>query len=73
MSFQAYLDNVEKKTGRTPQQLVEEATTKDLTERKAIMDWLMTDYDLGHGHANAIDAVIRHPEKYKGLRLSGIP
>jgi hypothetical protein len=31
MSFQAYLDNVEKKTGRTPQQLIDEAADSGLT------------------------------------------
>ena len=28
MSFQAYLDTIEKKTGRTPRQLVDEARAK---------------------------------------------
>jgi hypothetical protein len=28
MSFQAYLDNVEAKTGKTPQQFVDEAAAK---------------------------------------------
>ncbi len=34
MSFQAYLDNIEEKTGRTPKQFIAEAKKKNLTEFK---------------------------------------
>jgi len=60
MSFQAYLDNVERQTGKTPNDFIAEAQAKGLTETKAIMAWLKTDYGLGHGHANAITYVIRN-------------
>ena len=63
MSFQAYLDNVEQQTGKTPNEFIAEAKTKGLTETKEIMAWLKTDYGLGHGHANAITYVIRNGDK----------
>jgi hypothetical protein len=46
MSFQAYLDNIEEKTGRTPKQFIAEAKKKKLTEFKDIIAWLK-DYGLG--------------------------
>jgi len=63
MSFQAYLDNAEKQTGKTPNDFIAEAKAKGLTEHKAIMTWLKEDYGLGHGHANAIAYVIRNGSK----------
>ena len=69
MSFQAYLDNIEEKTGKTPRQLVAEAKKKgfDDPETKAgtIVGWLKADYDLGRGHAMALVHVIK-----KGPRIS---
>ncbi|MFD4960244.1 DUF4287 domain-containing protein [Microbacterium sp. NPDC058389] len=61
MSFQAYLDNIETKTGRTPRQLVDEAHEKGFDEKtKAapIVEWLAADYGLGRGHAMALVHVI---------------
>lgn len=71
MSFQAYLDAVEKQTGRTPQQIVErghlplagEATAAGLgpdTKAGEVTTWLKTTYGIGHGHANAMTHVIRN-------------
>lgn len=59
MSFQAYLDNIEEKTGKTPKQFIAEAKKKKLTESKDIIAWLKKDYGLGLGHARALDYVIR--------------
>jgi hypothetical protein len=47
MSFQAYLDNIEEKTGKTPKQFIAEAKKKKLTESKDIIAWLKNDYGLG--------------------------
>ena len=67
MSFQAYLDAVERKTGLTPRQLVAVAHEKGLdapgTKAGAIVDWLKTDYDLGRGHAMAMVHVIQKGER----------
>jgi hypothetical protein len=64
MSFQAYLDNVEEKTGLTPRQLIELAKEKgfDAPDVKAgtILDWLKEDFDLGRGHGMAIVHVIKN-------------
>ena len=63
MSFQAYLDSIEDKTGRTPRQLVEEARNRGLDDPAVkagqIVQWLATDYGLGRGHAMALVHVIK--------------
>lgn len=62
MSFQAYLDAVEAKTGKTPNQLIELAHAKGFSENtKAgeIVAWLKEEFSLGHGHAMAMTKVIR--------------
>jgi hypothetical protein len=56
MSFQAYLDNVEKKTGKAPNDFIAEAKAKKLTDSKSILAWLKKDYDLGTGHAKAVSS-----------------
>jgi hypothetical protein len=71
MSFQAYLDNVEEKTGKTPNQFIAEAKRKKLTESKDIIAWLKEDYGLGLGHARAIDYVIRHGAKFEVRQTTG--
>lgn len=64
MSFQAYLDNIETKTGKTPNEFITMAKAKgfDSPETKAgeIVAWLKQDFDLGHGHAMAIVHIIKH-------------
>lgn len=68
MSFQAYLDAVEKKTGLTPCQLVDLAQERGFgpgTKATPILEWLKEDYDLGRGHGMALVHVIT-----KGPRIS---
>jgi hypothetical protein len=68
MSFQAYLDNVEKQTGKTPNDFIALAKEKGFgSETKAgeIVAWLKEDFGLGHGHAMAMVQVIR-----KGSKIS---
>ncbi len=67
MSFQSYLDNIEDKTGKTPNEFIALAKQKgyDKPETKAgvIVDWLKQDYDLGRGHAMALVYVIKNGAK----------
>lgn len=63
MSFQAYLDTIETKTGKTPRALVDEAHARGYdTSTKAgeILEWLKTDYELGRGHGMALVHVIKN-------------
>ena len=64
MSFQAYLDNIEAKTGKTPNELVALAHEKGFdapgTKAAAIVAWLKDDFGLGRGHAMAVVHVIRN-------------
>lgn len=63
MSFQAYLDAAEKKTGRTPQELVDEAHARGFgadTKAGEILAWLADDHGLGRGHGMALVHVIKN-------------
>ena len=67
MSFQAYLDNIEAKTGKTPAELITLAKSKGLdspgTKASAIITWLSKDFQLGRGHAMAIVYVLKNGTK----------
>lgn len=64
MSFQAYLDNIEAKTGKTPNEFVAMARERgfDTPDTKAgiIVDWLKEDFGIGRGHAMALVHVIKN-------------
>lgn len=63
MSFQAYLDNIEIKTGKTPEELIALANSKGFnsnTKAGVIIEWLKNDFDLGRGHAMALVHVIKN-------------
>ena len=63
MSFQAYLDNIKAKTGKTPDDFHGAAREAGLlepgTKATQIVAWLAKDYGLGRGHAMAIFAVFK--------------
>ena len=67
MSFQAYLDNIEKKTGLTPREFMALANERGLDQPSVksaeIVQWLKDDYDLGRGHAMALVHVIKNGAK----------
>jgi hypothetical protein len=61
MSFQAYLDNIEEKTGLTPRQFLALAAQKGFdanTKAAPILAWLAEDFGLGRGHGMALVHVI---------------
>jgi len=68
MSFQAYINNIKTKTGKGPDDFKKIAEQKGFTkngkletETKAgdVVKWLKEDFDLGHGHAMAIYALLK--------------
>lgn len=68
MSFQAYLDNIKAKTGKSPddfKKLAEKkgfllkGQLKDGVKAGDIVAWLKKDFDLGHGHSMAIYALFK--------------
>ena len=67
MSFQAYLDSIEEKTGRTPREFIalakERGYDDPATKAGVIVDWLKADYGLGRGHAMALVQVIKNGPK----------
>ena len=61
MSFQAYLDAVEAKTGRTPADIVELARAQGFERGSRggpVVAWLKAELGIGHGHAQALAHVI---------------
>jgi len=67
MSFQAYIDNIKAKTGKTPGDFKKIAEKKGLlkpgVKAGEIVAWLKEDFDLGHGHAMAIYATFKGKKK----------
>ncbi|WP_035611209.1 DUF4287 domain-containing protein [Haloferula sp. BvORR071] len=68
MSFQAYLTNIQAKTGKSPAEFRALAEQKGFTRNgqlapgvkaDAIVAWLKEDFELGHGHAMAIVALLK--------------
>lgn len=68
MSFQAYIDNIQKKTGKTPADFKKLAENKGFlidgnlapgTKATQVTTWLKNEFDLGHGHAMAIYATFK--------------
>ena len=68
MSFQAYLRNVEEKTGVTPVRFRELAVAKGYADATGIsanvrpmqvVNWLKEEFGLGHGHAMAVVAFLK--------------
>ena len=65
MTFQAYLDTIKEKTGKTSDDFKALAAEKGLVKHGEIVAWLKSDFGLGHGHANAMTQVILHSDKPK--------
>ncbi len=68
MSFQAYIDNIKTKTGKSPEDFKKLAEAKGFLQKgqlvktvKAteITNWLKEEFELGHGHAMAIYATFK--------------
>lgn len=66
MSFQGYLKTINQKTGKSPADFRKLAEEKGFTKNgelvaKAgdITKWLKDDFELGHGHAMAIYALLK--------------
>ena len=68
MSFQAYLNTIKSKTGKSPEDFRKMAEEKGFSldgqlkpETKAgeIVSWLKEEFELGHGHSMAIYALLK--------------
>ena len=63
MLFQAYLDNIKAKTGKSPRQLkdlaAEAGILKSDMKANELVAWLRKEFDLGHGHSMAILAAFK--------------
>lgn len=72
MSFQSYLDTIERNTGKSPAELRRMAEAKGFTaggqlapgvKATAVTDWLKAELGLGHGHAMAVFALLKGTKK----------
>ena len=72
MSFQAYLDNIQLKTGKSPADFKKLAEKKGFTlkgklkpevKTGEIVKWLKEEFELGHGHSMAIYALLKGMKK----------
>jgi len=67
MSFQAYVDNINAKTGKTPMDFMALAKKKGFIKSDGgitvkateITNWLKSEFELAHGHAMAIYATFK--------------
>lgn len=68
MSFQAYIKNIQEKTGKGPDDFKKLAEKKGFTKNSEIkagvkagdiVTWLKEEFDLGHGHSMAIYALLK--------------
>lgn len=75
MSFAAYLANIETKTGKSPADFRALAEEKGFTtdgrladgvKAGMIVSWLKKDFQLGHGHAMAIFALLKGSKSENG-------
>lgn len=63
MSFQAYLDALEAKTGNTPTELLTLAHDRGYgpdTKAGVVVEWLKEDFGVGRGHAMAFVHVLHN-------------
>lgn len=69
MSFQAYIDNIYAKTGKQPEDFEKLAREQGLFEPGVkvmqIVNWLKSEFGLGHGHAMAIVKSFKDSGAYK--------
>jgi hypothetical protein len=68
MSFQAYIDNIKAKTGKSPEDFKKLAKEKGFlvggeipksVKATEITNWLKEEFELGHGHASPIYASLK--------------
>ncbi|WP_304235923.1 DUF4287 domain-containing protein [Jiulongibacter sediminis] len=68
MSFQAYIDNIKAKTGKSPEDFKKLAEAKGFMQDGGLVktvkatevtNWLKEEFELGHGHAMAIYATFK--------------
>jgi hypothetical protein len=68
MSFQAYITNIKEKTGKGPDDFrklaekkgfVQDGSIKTGVKAGDITNWLKEEFNLGHGHAMAIYALLK--------------
>ncbi|MGH7951181.1 MAG: DUF4287 domain-containing protein [Limisphaerales bacterium] len=72
MSFQAYINNIQAKTGKSPADFRKLAEQKGFTENGKIKEgvrageivkWLKDEFALGHGHSMAVYALLKGVKK----------
>ncbi len=63
MSYQAYLDAIEAKTGKTPRELLDLAAEQGFgptSKAGEVVTWLKDEFGVGRGHAMAFHGVLKN-------------
>ena len=63
MSFQAYLENIQAKTGKRPEDIVCMVRAQGLSKPADVIAWLKAEFGLGHGHSMAIVTLLRSEDR----------
>ena len=72
MSFQAYVNNIQAKTGKSPDDFrrlaarkgfVENGKIKSAVKPGEVVKWVKDEFGLGHGHAMAVYALLKGVKK----------
>lgn len=80
MTFKAYLDNIEAKTGTSAADLKKLARKKGYLSKEGlragikvgeVVAWLKQDFQLGHGHAMAIVALLKGKQDLGPKKVPG--
>jgi len=66
MTYKAYIQNIQAKSGKTPEEFYRIANEKGfikddkiVASHKQLLEWLKSDIGLGHVHANFVIAYLR--------------
>ena len=63
MSFQAYLANIQAKTGKQPEDIAAMVRAQGLSKPGVVVAWLKSEFGLGHGHSMAIVSLLRNADR----------
>lgn len=64
----SYFPSIESKYGKSIAEWLELLSASGVTGHKGMVDWLKSEHDMGHGHATALVAYHRAPEKWPQYR-----
>ncbi len=71
-AYQTQIQNIQKKTGKTLDELATLIKTSGLTKHSELREMLMRDLDLGHGDANALVHYVQETDGARAAQVKGL-